>query len=618
MRWRVLISFGLLLFTFDAFSQSNRATYFNQLHSLEFDEAKRLADLERDSLLRNAMIRLADILYYEGQTDISKFHSTDSVHATGRTDLLVFSFLCEGYKSLFYDAVKGNAYKHFYKAYRYAKESTEADLIKACLLGLLKYYNYEIAQNSEAHLPYLRHLSQLRTTRTDSVWTCIYEVIFLSKTMVPLQENYFNQIDQLDKYQRQLAASSPLRAHIYYEKALRAELEKNILQAKEYYHQTIAQSKDYPFLRYHRFFSAIKLMRLHTNSSEFDSARLHRAYAAKEIDISDTLRSVYYLNLYSSFLYRAEKKYDSAFNMLWDAYQKEFHLDFRRNTLEINRLNVELDTQEKENANLRLRQGRIWLLVAVAGFALLSVVIYFAYSSQVARNKVQQKEREVQNMKLDKLLKDQEMLGIDAMLEGQEKERQRLAEDLHDHLGSLLAAIKFHFASFKAGGEKGDTEEVLKSTDALLEEAYQQVRTIAHFRNVGMDPAQGLLPAIHSFASKASVLNRLKVEVEAHGLTDRIDNTLELLIFRIVQELIANVIKHAQATEIVIHLTRHEESLNLMVEDNGVGFNVSVIKPGETMGLYSIQKKIEQLGGSVTIDSIAGRGTNVIIDIPLT
>jgi len=101
-------------------------------------------------------------------------------------------------------------------------------------------------------------------------------------------------------------------------------------------------------------------------------------------------------------------------------------------------------------------------------------------------------------------------------------------------------------------------------------------------------------------------------------LETRLDNSLEITIFRIIQELITNVIKHAQATEVTVHLTPHDDVLNVMVEDNGRGFDVSQIKRGATMGLYSIQKRIENAGGSVFIDSIPNKGTTVIIDIPLT
>jgi signal transduction histidine kinase len=159
---------------------------------------------------------------------------------------------------------------------------------------------------------------------------------------------------------------------------------------------------------------------------------------------------------------------------------------------------------------------------------------------------------------------------------------------------------------------------LFQKTDELIEEAYQQVRTIAHAANAGVSAKDGLLPAVKHFASKVSLMNHLTIEVEDHGMDETLENTMEITIFRIVQELITNVIKHARATEVIIHLTRYEDSINVMVEDNGIGFDINRIRPDMTMGLYSIQKRIENLGGRVTVDSIIQKGTTVIIDIPLS
>jgi hypothetical protein len=359
---------------------------------------------------------------------------------------------------------------------------------------------------------------------------------------------------------------------------------------------------------------------LETGKKHFLIAKRYLQNAKREINLADTLRSSYYLNLYGSIFYRAQNKNDSAFILLMRAYLQEYQLDFRRNTLTVNQLNVELNTQEKENANLQLRQNRIWLIAGLVVAALLFLVSYFAYANQRAQNRVQAKEKELQALKLEKVLKDQEIFGIDSMIEGQEKERLRIAGDLHDNLGSLLATVKLHFHSLKKSKNyvEQDQEQLLQKTDDLLDEAYQKVRTMAHAGNAGVNAQEGLLPAVKNFASKVSILNRLTIEVEDHGINRRLENSLEITIFRIIQELVTNIIKHAQANEVVIHLTQYEKAINLMVEDNGIGFDISKVKPSGGIGLYSIQKKIENLGGSVTIDSIPQKGTTVIIDVPLT
>jgi signal transduction histidine kinase len=619
--------------------QSNLHLFFQNLSKLEFDTARKIAEQEPNSLYRFEMRRLTDILYYEGQTDKAKFKLGEAISTDGKTQITL-SIICEleaGYLSLFYDQVKGDAFRHFHKAYQLAKRNDDPFLVKPCLLALLKYYDKEITQNTDAYLPYLTHLERLQFDTIDSIWVNIYKIIFYSEPIVNTvvhTDDYFKSFKMLDAFENKTHPRSHLSVYILFENALKFDFQNRLIKAENIYKKTIALSKDYPFFRSHRFFSHIKLMMIACRGRQFKDANQYLAMARKEIDLADTLRSSYHLNLHYSFLLNAENKNDSAFMMLKKAYAQDFQLGFRRNTLEINRLNIELETQEKENANLqlkqsaqekenanlKLKQNRNWLISALAGVALLFLISYLAYTNQRSKNKIQAKEKEVQAMKLEKVLKDQEIFGIDSMLEGQEKERQRMADDLHDNLGSMLANSILHFKNIKDNRNltEAEREAQMQETDNLLQETYQKVRSIAHAKNAGVNAQEGLLPAIKNFASKVSIINRLVIEVEEHGMNSRLENSLEITIFRIVQELITNIIKHAQATEVMIHLTHYEDSINLMVEDNGIGFEISQIKPLNGMGLHSIQKKIENLGGRVTIDSIPEKGTTVIIDVPLT
>jgi signal transduction histidine kinase len=593
-------------------------SFFFSLNQLDFERARQTAKLEPDSSLRTEMLQLADILYFEGQISKNRFdtgqHLSDS-----ETPLTIIRTLERGYISLFYDQVKGDAFRYFYKAYQLAKGRGDPDLIKACLLALFKYFNTEIAQNSDAYLPYLVHFESLQSDTIDLIWATTFRIIFYAKSLDLDTINYFKSFRVLDKLKKKLDAESPVLAHIFLETGIKFNVQNKPDSADISYHKAVALSKNYPFLKRIRFFSYLKLMNI-AGARHLEEARSYRRMARTEIDSANLLRSSYHLNLYNSFLLANQHKYDSAFVLLKEAYAQDFYLDFRTNTLEINRLGIELDTQEKENTNLQLKQNRNWLISALAGVALLFLVSYLAYTNQRSKNRIQAKEKEVQTMKLEKVLKDQEIFGIDAMIEGQEKERQRLADDLHDNLGSMLANSILHFKNIKDNPNLTEEERVtqMQETDDLLQETYQKVRGIAHAKNAGVNAQEGLLPAVKNFASKVSIINRLAIEVEEHGMNSRLENSLEITIFRIIQELITNIIKHAQASEVMIHLTHYEDSINLMVEDNGIGFEISQIKPLSGMGLHSIQKKIENLGGRVTIDSIPQKGTTVIIDVPLT
>ncbi|MDX1761110.1 MAG: sensor histidine kinase [Christiangramia sp.] len=282
-------------------------------------------------------------------------------------------------------------------------------------------------------------------------------------------------------------------------------------------------------------------------------------------------------------------------------------------------IQTKYEVEKKENENLRLKQNRIWLLAILAVLVLILVIGILAYKNMRSKKAIVEKEIEVQKQKLDKVLKEQELAGIDAMIEGQEKERQRIANDLHDNLGSLLATLKLHFQNVKMKRDRSKEEEdhLMKQTDELISEAYQEVRNIAHTKNAGVPAQEGILPALKKFAAKVSASKKLLIEVEDSGMDDRLDNSLEILIFRIIQELITNIIKHAEASEATIYLTHYGDSINILVEDNGKGFSVTEIKPREGMGIYSIQKRVEHRGGTVDVESIPERGTSVVINMPI-
>lgn len=269
-----------------------------------------------------------------------------------------------------------------------------------------------------------------------------------------------------------------------------------------------------------------------------------------------------------------------------------------------NNLKHQVEIQEKNNLIMGFGGGL--LAISVLGF--------ISYRNTKRKQLIAEQEKEIEIQKKTEILKNLELQTIDAMIEGQEKERQRIANDLHDDLGSLMTNLKWHFETLK--NEQSDA--YYEKTNVLLDDAYKKIRSIAHAKNAGVIAKEGLLKAVKNMAGKISQVNKLTIEVFDHGLENRLENSLELTIFRITQELVANVIRHAYATEINIHLTNHDDSLNIMVEDNGIGFNPSTItKNKKGMGLSSIEKRVEHLGGTMTIETELKKGTSIIIDLPL-
>jgi len=588
--------------------------FFKQLSELEFEKARQSARLEPDDELRPELIRLADILDNGGQADRPVF---DYPMIDDNTVLAIVRKLEMGYVNLYYDQVKGNAFKEFYSANQLAKTFDDDVLVKTCLLAMLAYYGSELVLSSDAYLAYLKQYQLMARDTIDKVWTTIYQSVFQSKDLRGRDSSYFALRESFSEIENILKPESPVLAHVYFEQAIQYQELGDVANAEIYWQKVVTQAKGYKFLRHPRFAANIKLMMIAARRGQFERARRYLSHAKEEVNQADTLKSNYYLYLYSAMMLHEAGQDDSAFLLLNKAHTQTFLIDFQKSTLEVNRLNVELDTQEKENTNLKLTQIRNWLISGIAGLGLLAAMGYLVYRNRLVKSSIQIQQKEMHSMKLEKQLKDQEIAGIDHMIEAQEKERQRIANELHDNLGSHLASVKLYFENLKQQGGNPNQGDLFRKTDELLEEAYQKVRTLAHARNVGVNSKDGLMPAVKVFASRISGANKLLVDVEEHGMDTRLENSMEILLFRIIQELTTNVIKHAKATELTISLTRHNDLINLMVEDNGRGFDISQIKPADTMGLHSIQKRVENLGGRVTIDSIVSSGTTVIVDLPI-
>lgn len=272
----------------------------------------------------------------------------------------------------------------------------------------------------------------------------------------------------------------------------------------------------------------------------------------------------------------------------------------------------EKEIQQKNSENVNLAIGWAGSIAATSLFAFL------IFKNTKRKQLKAEKERQEQIEEKEKILKDLEFTTIDAMLTGQEKERERMAADLHDSVGATLSAAKLQFDYLITQKNIEASEDLIKKTSSLLEDAYVEIRSLAHLKDSGVMAKNGLLPAIEKLSYNASGINGLSFNVKSFGLEQRLNNSLEISIFRIIQELITNIIKHANATQGAVHLTNHDDRLNLIIEDNGIGFNPKQVNTSKTsMGITSIHKRVEYLNGKMTIESQKNKGTTIIIDIPL-
>lgn len=283
-------------------------------------------------------------------------------------------------------------------------------------------------------------------------------------------------------------------------------------------------------------------------------------------------------------------------------------------TLEMNNTLNLLALREREAVNQRLRIVNFSIAGALLAILIISVI---SYKNLTKKRKLAEQQKLIETQRLENQISEQELHHLDQMMETQEKERQRIADELHDDLGGMLATLKLNISHLDQAATPQD-KAWLERTEGLIDQTYQKVRSISHLKNLGVAADRGLLKSVMSMADKMSVPGKMQVNVIPFGLSDRIDNNTEVTLFRIIMELCTNVLKHAGASEINIYLNQYEnQGLNILVEDNGKGFDVGRVIKTDGIGLKNIEKKIEQLRGTFTVDSTPGSGTTVIIDLPL-
>jgi two-component system, NarL family, sensor kinase len=196
-----------------------------------------------------------------------------------------------------------------------------------------------------------------------------------------------------------------------------------------------------------------------------------------------------------------------------------------------------------------------------------------------------------------------------------EKERSRMASDLHDEVGPLLSAIKLRIGSLDIHGEE-DEEEVRK-TETQIDTLIKRMREISFDLMPTSLTRKGLAAALNEFIEYCSKSNVLKISFKYVDI--QLTQLQSINLYRIVQEIIHNTIKHAEALELLIELKKEKNKIVLATKDNGKGFDYEE-KSGEAkgLGLQNLLRRTEIIGGKMFFESKKGKGTTYIFEIPTT
>lgn len=195
-----------------------------------------------------------------------------------------------------------------------------------------------------------------------------------------------------------------------------------------------------------------------------------------------------------------------------------------------------------------------------------------------------------------------------------ENERKRIAADLHDSMGPLLSTIKLNIHSIVVSDERDNM--IIAKSSGYIDDVIRGLRQISHNLLPATIERKGLTEAVHEFIRQVAAKAPLDIKFHTSGEIN-IAPEKQIHIFRIIQEITHNTIKHANASQLQIVLTRENGFYLVLVKENGIGFDVKKARNESTgLGMKSLAIRTDILGGSLSIDSVPGQGTNYFVKIP--
>lgn len=304
--------------------------------------------------------------------------------------------------------------------------------------------------------------------------------------------------------------------------------------------------------------------------------------------------------------YAEQHKYDSAYIYSTLHTQLKDSIINEESSTKVAGIQARYDAEKKDRETAARNMIRNIFIIALL---LLVMTLFLLYSRHLLKQK----------NKYQSQVNKQQTVLLNAVVSAQDNERKRIAQDIHDSLGSVLSAAKLNLSGLEDGKSRftNTQKEKYKTALGLLDDASSELRNISHNLMPATLLKLGLIAALQNLFDKISATG-IHIHFTAHELKERMDEAAEISIYRIILELVNNVVKHAGASDVTVQLIKYPAYINITVEDNGRGFiynQTTDVTKG--IGLSSISSRVGYLKGVMDIDSGKGTGTTVMIDIPL-
>ncbi len=327
--------------------------------------------------------------------------------------------------------------------------------------------------------------------------------------------------------------------------------------------------------------------------SALDSTASALQYALRHIQLTDTI------------LYRDRLAVSQRLAVQFSARERDQKLE------EVTR-NLELIETSR-------RQQRNFFYAILLFFVAILMAMFFMvrdYRHRLRTNRLIAEQNEKINQQTIRQLEDALRIeSMQSMLEGQESERKRIAHDLHDSVGGLLAAIKMRLESLALHTPQLTQNEDFAKIKGLLTETIAETRQIAHNLQPSSLHRFGLVKAVHDLVIHFRTQSGPTIHFQHFGNFADLDHIVALNCYRIIQELLQNSLKHAQATEILVQLTRSGDDVAILVEDNGVGFDPTSVSRG--MGTDNLRQRVQFIQGEMSVQTAVGQGVSTLVTVPV-
>jgi signal transduction histidine kinase len=303
------------------------------------------------------------------------------------------------------------------------------------------------------------------------------------------------------------------------------------------------------------------------------------------------------------------EQYQNLNRQIFKEENAEFLIDLQvKYDLEKKESQIALQTAEIQEKNATLQRN--YFAFAALGLLLALVGVAFVFYQNRAKRKQ------------ELLVKDRELkvkeAYIQASLESQEQERRRMAQDLHDGFGQYISALRMYVSQLKSDQAKEEFKsELVSRTDSVLDEMSKEISNVVYDLMPATLIRFGLISALEDLAHRINAGQKVKLEIESQNLPERMDELVEINLFRICQEWINNVLKYAKAQHIDLNLSENQGIARLQILDDGQGFDVSIFQHSKRNGWKNITTRAELLNGKLELFTQVGQqGTELLITFP--